>query len=238
MPKNTCSFRGDQTECLLAEPPSSQFDATAVTSELEAACRLLPGSQEALSAISRFVSVMTFIAQHTRGQPGTAPAAYSDIGRSTAQRELRELSKLACRLGGHIRRLHQPTILALAAAGIFGGVRIELPQELCRLARQAACADVSDLPLKAKRGRKTDNLIATIGQIAGRTYSELTGQLPTFTTDPGTSHLSGHWPKFLRSVLVIMHMDCSADYLARKVAEAMRPMSVQQDGEQTRIIAI
>ena len=231
MPKNACLVRGGQTECLLAEPPSIQFDATAVKAELEAACRLLPGRPEALSAIPRFVSVMTLIAQHTRGRPGIAPAAYSDIGRGTAQRELWELSKLACRLGGHIKRLHQPTILALADVGILGAVRIELPQELCRLARQAACADVSDLPLKAKRGRKEDIRAFKIGRIAGRVYYDLTGQLPTFTTDPGTSRLSGQWPTFLRSVLDVMHMDHSADYLARKIAEAMRPMSGQPAGE-------
>ena len=118
----------------------------------------------------------------------------------------------------------------------MGAIRLELPAELRRIAEQAAAADVGHLPLKAGRGRKTDNRAAVVGRIAGRAYRELTGRPPTFTTDPSSGARGGPWPLFLRSVFEAMHIGGHGDHLARTVAEAMRPAPGGPDGGEISMI--
>jgi hypothetical protein len=144
------------------------------------------------------------------------------FGRKACERELTELATAARGLITALERLHEPTILALAAVG---DVRLGLPETLRRIVQRAERADVSFVPLRAGLGRRPDLRVGAVGRIVGHAYLALTGKRPTFTTDPRTSARSGEWLKFLKAVFRVLGLDGAGDRLALEVARHMKPAS-------------
>jgi hypothetical protein len=222
MPTDASAAVSDPAAASGFDTLANGFDVASAEAALKAACGVLNARPEAEPTIARFVSVMGLIAVGSAGKPGTPPPAFTDGGRTASRRELDALAKHARALAECIDGLHQSSILSLVDVGILGAWRRDLPTELRHIARQANAADVSHLPRKATPGRLRDNRSLVVARNAGHAYRDLTGRLPTYTTDPATSARRGRWPTFLRSVFLAMRLGDYSDHFMRTVAEEMK----------------
>ena len=209
------------------QPPehaAASIDPDEIRRALEEECRRLPLQAGAEDRIPAIVNTLTTIAVSSRGKPGSPPPAFLSVGREACERELRQLAKAARGLIIALEGLHEPTILALAAAGFLGEVRVVLPKTLRSIVRQAEQADVSTVPPRAGLGRRPDLRADGVGKIVGQVYLTLTGKRPTITTDPDTSVRSGEWLRFLKAVFRVLGLD-GGDRLALEVTRHMKPAS-------------
>jgi hypothetical protein len=205
-----------------AERAAASVDPSEIRRALKEECRRLPLQAGAEDRIPAIVDALTAIAVSGRGKPGSPPPAFLSVGRKACERELTELATAARGLITALERLHEPTILALAAVG---DVRLGLPETLRTIVRHAERADVSFVPLRAGLGRRPDLRADDVGRIVGHAYLTLTGKRPTFTTDPRTSARSGEWLQFLKAVFRVLGLDGAGDRLALEVARHMKPAS-------------
>jgi hypothetical protein len=205
-----------------AERAAASVDPSEIRRALKEECRRLPLQAGAEDRIPAIVDALTAIAVSGRGKPGSPPPAFLSVGRKACERELTELATAARGLITALERLHEPTILALAAVG---DVRLGLPETLRTIVQQAERADVSFVPLRAGLGRRPDLRVGAVGRIVGHAYLTLTGKRPTFTSDPQTSARSGEWLQFLKAVFRVLGLDGAGDRLALEVARHMKPAS-------------
>ena len=173
----------------------------------------------------QLVDTLTVIASTSAGRRVSHPAAFSDAGRTTCERELATLATASIRLAAAIERLHRPTIDALGKVGFLGSSRLALPEQLRLIMRQARQADVSAVPVEVAGGRKRDDRAAVVGQLAAELYGRITGKPATYTSDPRTSVRKGHWPEFLHAVFAAMQIEGGGDMLVRKPAQGRRRAS-------------
>jgi hypothetical protein len=196
-------------------PADDVFDAAGTHAALITACNSLSPAADKQSVIAAFASTMTHLARGAHGTVGTTPHRFRQIGRATSQRELDDLASHARKFATLFERLHEPAILALAEAGLFGTVRLGLPAELRLIADQCEASNVENMSITARRGRKENTRAIVLGRIAARAYSDLTGRHPTYTTDVRTSIRTGPWPRFLKAVFQAMEMDGYGDHLVK-----------------------
>jgi hypothetical protein len=211
MPKSTTTPDPAQTSRTDSESADDVFDAAGTRAAVIAACdSLSPGPDKQLM-IAAFASTMTHLARGAYGVAGTTPNRFRQIGRATSERELNDLARHARKVATLFERLHEPAILALADAGLFGTIRLGLPAELRLIADQCDAANVENMSIAGKRGPKENTRAIVLGRIAARAYVDLTGRDPTYTTDH-ISARTGPWPRFLKAVFQAMKMDGYGDH--------------------------
>jgi hypothetical protein len=199
-----------------------QFDRHATEEALRAACHKLPKRHDSATNVETAVSRLVTLAQALRNRPPASETAFSIASKSTCDTELRALSRHASALAEVLENLHQPTILALADDGFDSSFRTDLPAILRRMVLRADRATIPDQPPNAGRGAKRRQEPYVIARLAGSIYRDITGRIPTFTTYPITSAVSGLWPTFLKDVLSAIGVDGYGDRLMRTVAKEMK----------------
>lgn len=135
-----------------------------------------------------------------------------------SERELILFHDLCKKLADHIDGMHEPSVNALAKEGFL----VTVFAEKVRKIQEGAHFAFGSVKGEEVRGRKPEIVASQVAEVAGQQYHDLTGKIPTLTTDPLSGKVSGVWPDFLQSVFYTLSIQASVASQSRTVSEKMR----------------
>jgi len=130
--------------------------------------------------------------------------------------ELRKLADLAQKLERHILSMRQPAVSALYADGAYVFELVRTLQKTTDSARFAFhTMEIEGSPSGAPKKVEA----AEVTFHASLVFEHVSGRRAIFTTDPGTSEISGAWPDFLANVFKALYIDASVAAQVKAISQ-------------------
>jgi hypothetical protein len=158
------------------------------------------------------VGANIILAGYEGGSSLTHPSnqASSDLA---TERQIRRLQKLSDDLVNFISTLNAPARDSLSQHR----VDITALQDALRDVSDNASAVFEDAAKGFQvNGRPLDHVATEVTAEAAFVFQHLTGQIPTFVTDPETSKISGLWPSMLGAIFEALQISASVEASIRK----------------------
>jgi len=187
----------------------------AVSEEINCAFRKLEIKDEAKHLLPNIIDALALI---PKGDVGTPPPGFRLKGKKACRSELDKISELSDKLVGVIGDLAQPSIVALADAGLLQVIHHkELVSMLKQVSAIAQRADVSKVSENQGAGRPKNNLAGGVANILASNYAKLTGKAPTVSTNNSGSQALpyGDFFDLVESVFKALGIDASPEAAAR-----------------------
>lgn len=156
-----------------------------------------------------------------RTKPNQAQNAFAPANRATCEAELNSLIRVADDLVNIVSGLHQPTILALADAGLL---RAHLHQIAVQIKEAVARADVSKVDPQLPKGRHRDEFARMIAGYLANQFHFLTGETPTIRVHtpphPSAGKAYGPFLELITDVFSAMNIKASPETFAREAVDS------------------
>lgn len=137
--------------------------------------------------------------------------------RSNARKELDTLASQCERLSGQIGSLHSALAEDLFAAGAPDLAKLQAGlRNLARATEFAQAESIEDYPSK---GRPPLWRAGMVTAATAQSFTWVTGSKPTFSSDHGTSEISGEWPDLLERVFTALGIAAEARRQAREYTQ-------------------
>jgi hypothetical protein len=203
-----------------AGDPPDEADETKL--EIEAAFRKLSLSPEMVWKLPSIVQMLSFI---PRGEKGTPPDNFREVGKKAARKQLDTVADLSERLAAAINDLSQTSIVALADTGLLQLIHHrQLANLLESVAGFARAAELSDVAENQGRGRPPNNLASGVANILATNYAALTGKQPAVSTkNNGRQDIPyGQYFNLVTDVFSALKIDASPEAAARKAEKQFK----------------
>jgi hypothetical protein len=131
-----------------------------------------------------------------------------------SEKDLRKLMDLCAKTVAHIEQMNRPAVGAFFAEGGDLWTLKDALAQASEIAGHSLGHEVEDSP----RGpRKIE--AAQVTETAAMIFEHVSGQGPTFTTDPISNEIRGPWPKFLSSIFDALRINASVEAQAKALRE-------------------
>lgn len=192
------------------------------TTEIEAAFRKLQILQENEWHLMPIIRTLSFI---PRGETGTPPHKFSEVGRKAAQTEINSVSDAAETLKIAIDNLSQTSIVALANQGLLQIIHHRtLSDLLAKVFAVARQTNLDSVPETQGRGRPRNNLARGVASILASNYATLTGKNPTVSTRSNGAQDVPYGPFFdlVTDIFKVLEINASAEAAARAAVKEFK----------------
>lgn len=178
------------------------------------ALRTLPGSDQL--PFDRLDGMARIIASVENGGRDEELSRARPASAAATETELRRLHDLCERLADHVEAMHRPAVSALYREGLALFDLVPRLRETADMAKIAYGAH--EAPERAP-GRRPAVIAPDVTDMAATVFEQITGEPPTYSSDPDTSRVTGAWPEFLSKVFAALYIDASAASQVKTLAK-------------------